>query len=176
MSSSATKWARRQIVPNGSLKAVLTELASVSRDGVNAWPSQATIAASTGLSRRTVWQAMQVLKHLGLISRQRRSRGRLGRTSDMVSLSVHREFSLTRADILAARAAVVERVRRPAHNALQLANFASATRKRCEGIKRDKQIPIQGGNSTTYQSMALGEGKPLLSIVGGTAISREGAA
>ena len=155
MSSSAIKWARRQIVPNGSLKAVLTELASVSRDGVNAWPSQATIAASTGLSKRTVWQSMRALQYLGLICRQRRSRGRLGRTSDMVSLSVHREFSLTRADILEAREATVRRVRRPAPGVLQLANLASATRKRCEGIKRDKQIPIQGENSPTYQAMAL---------------------
>jgi biotin operon repressor len=65
---------------------VITELASVSRDGVNAWPSQSTIAASTGLSRRTVWQSLQVLEHLGLISRRRRSRGRQGRTSDIVRL------------------------------------------------------------------------------------------
>ena len=59
MTGSAINWARHQCVPDGSLKAVLTELASVSRDGINAWPSQSTISSSTGLSKRTVWQSLR---------------------------------------------------------------------------------------------------------------------
>ncbi|MBA3520109.1 MAG: helix-turn-helix domain-containing protein [Rhizobiales bacterium] len=176
MSGSAIRWARRQCVPDGSLKAVLTELASVSRDGVNAWPAQSTIASSTGLSRRTVWQSLQVLKHLGLISRRRRSLGRQGRTSDIVTLAVHREFTLTRADILDAKKALERARRRPSRNELQLANSAPATRNGCERIKRDKHYPIQVGGEPPYQGMALGTGRPSLIVVGGTSTNGEDAA
>ena len=44
---------------------------------------------------RTVWQSLRLLDALGVISRKRRSRGRGGRSSDMISLNVHREFELT---------------------------------------------------------------------------------
>jgi hypothetical protein len=176
MSGAAIRWVRRQLIPDGSLKAVLMELASVSRDGVNAWPSQATISSSTGLSARTVWQSLLLLDVLGVISRKRRSRGRGGRSSDMISLNVHREFELTRVAIRQAKTAIRASRRAGPDRELQLANSAGPTRKGCERIKSDKQIPIQGGNSPTYQGMALGRGKPLLSIVGGTATSREGTA
>ena len=78
----------------------------------------------------------KVLEHLELISRRRRSRGRQGRISDMVTLAVHREFSLTRAEILEAKQAVL-RVRRQAlADALQLANSASSN---SQGLRTNKE-------------------------------------
>lgn len=174
MSSSALKWARRQLVPNGALKAVLTEIASVSRDGVNAWPSQQTIAHSTGLSMRTVWQSLQLLKQLGLIARRRRSLGRQGRTSDVISLAVHREFRLSRAAILKAKEDLQRGRRQMTSGELQLANSAPATRNRCEGIKRDKHLPIQKGEKPTYDCMA--QARPVLTLVVGSSASRGDAA
>ncbi|MEP9390580.1 helix-turn-helix domain-containing protein [Mesorhizobium sp. KR9-304] len=174
MSSSALKWARRQLVPNGALKAVLTEIASVSRDGINAWPSQHTIAQSTGLSQRTVWQSLQILQQLGLIDRRRRSLGRNGRTSDMISLAVHREFRLTRAAILDARQGLKWLRRKGSMDALQLANSASATRNRCERIKRDKHLPIQKEEKPTYDGLA--QARPAITLVVGASANREDAA
>lgn len=174
MSSSSMRWARRQLVPNGALKAVLTELASVSRDGVNAWPSQQTIAHSTGLSMRTVWQSLQLLQQLGLIDRRRRSLGRQGRTSDMISLAVHREFRLTRAAILQAKEDLEAGRRKTTSGELQLANSASATRNRCERIKRDKHLPIQKEEKPTYDGMA--QARPALTLVVGASAKRGDAA
>jgi hypothetical protein len=166
MSSAAMRWAERQAIPDGALKAVLNKLASTSRDGVNAWPSQQTIASSTGLSPRTVWQALRLLDELDLIARKRRSTGRNGRTSDMMTMAVHREFSFTRKEILAAKKRLksAPATRNPCDldEKLQLAKSAPATRNPCERIKSDEDLPYQEGNSTEVEGYARhgGEADP----------------
>lgn len=67
-------------VVKGAAKAVLACLAShADHNGCNAFPSQATLMAKTGYSRRTVQRALRLLEDLGIIRRTGGRKSRRGR-------------------------------------------------------------------------------------------------
>lgn len=166
MSVPAMNWAGRQQIASGSIKGVLTALAWIAGKEGTARPAQATIAKRAGLSPRSVWEALAILEQLGVISRERRSRGRLGRTSDLITLRMHREFIITKKDISEARKALKEarsnsQKLREEEN-LQLANSAPATRNLCEGYYSDTTYPYQVRVSSKVEgsSATSGEAHP----------------
>lgn len=163
MSVPAMNWAGRQQIASGSIKGVLTALAWIAGKEGTARPAQATIAERAGLSPRSVWEALAILEQLGVISRERRSRGRLGRTSDLITLRMHRDFNISKKDISAARKALkAERSNsqdlRKAKN-LQLAKSAPATRNLCEGYYSDTTDPYQVGVSTEVEGCSSTSGE-----------------
>lgn len=163
MSVPAMNWAGRQQIPNGSIKGVLTALAWIAGKEGTARPAQATIAERAGLSPRSVWEALAILEKLGVISRERRSKGRLGRTTDLITLRLHREFNISKKDISEARKALkAERSNsqkpREAEN-LQLAKSAPATRNLCEGYYSDTTDPYQVRVSTEVEGSSATSGE-----------------
>lgn len=162
MSVPAMAWAGRQQIASGSIKGVLTAVAWIAGKEGTARPAQATIADRAGLSPRSVWEALAILEKLGLISRERRSRGRLGRTSDLITLRLHRDFNITKKDIAEARKALKSersnsQVLREAEN-LQLAKSAPATRNPCEGYYSDTTDPYQIKISTEVEGSSATSG------------------
>ncbi len=93
------KWARRQQIASGSLKAMLNAIAARADDKGNTWVAQATLAADMSVSDRHVRTLLDRLEALGIISRRIRSAGRSGRLTDEISLALYRDFSLTTAEI-----------------------------------------------------------------------------
>jgi biotin operon repressor len=138
LSKAAHDWATRQAIADGAMKGVLLQLSYMHRDGKPLYPSQQTLAAKTGMSARTIWTAIRLLEHFGVISRQRRSLGWHGRGSDQFTLAIEHEFTLTRVAIAASRRSLSK------SQNLQLANSASATRKGCERVEGEEVEPSQG--------------------------------
>jgi DNA-binding transcriptional MocR family regulator len=103
MSSVAMKWAKRQRFGDGLLSALVTRLAQYADSSGAAYPSQATLAADCGVSERSVRRALMTLQQFGVITRRCRSKGRMGRTTDLVVLALHRDFDIGRATIVMAR-------------------------------------------------------------------------
>lgn len=169
MSSSAMKWARRQRIQDGVLLNVVKRLSEIADDTGVSWASQARIAAACGMSDRSVRRALRLLQQLGVVTRTRRSRGFLGRTTDLVVLSLHRDFDIGRAVIRKIRAAS----RRPC---VQPDNGSAATGPSVQGIMKGTTYPIQEGEKPPYQGMALGPARPSLTLVGGTSTTGEDAA
>lgn len=94
MSVAATKWAKRQRVRT-TCRVVLTALADFADKQGQCWPSQATLAAETGLAVRTVRLVLAELTAAGAITRQHRGNGFGGRASDLIILTMDQDFDLT---------------------------------------------------------------------------------
>jgi Mn-dependent DtxR family transcriptional regulator len=166
MSVAAMTWAGRQQIASGSIKGVLTAVAWIAGKEGTARPAQSTIADRAGLSPRSVWEALAILEKLGVISRERRSRARLGRTSDLITLRLHRDFNISKKDIAEARKALkFERSNsqslREAEN-LQLAKSAPATRNLCEGYYSDTTDPYQVEVNAEVEGYSSASGKAKL--------------
>lgn len=98
------KWARRQKIADGNLTNVLARLAEYANPQGVSYPSQATLAARCGLTDRTVRAALKTLADLKIITRTpRKSRGRYGRTSDLIALDLSRDVDVSKSDIAAIR-------------------------------------------------------------------------
>jgi len=106
MSKLALTWLRRQQIADASVRRVLEELARHHFAGQPLFPSQRGIADRTNLSPRTVWSALRLLEHFGLITRVARLHFGKGRTSDTILLSFSRDFTITRDAIRVARKAL----------------------------------------------------------------------
>jgi DNA-binding transcriptional MocR family regulator len=75
---AALKWAREPRPGlGGPATAVLRDLADHASESGSCWPAVATMAAETGLSRRTVQRALRRLEAAGLISVRPTGRGSL---------------------------------------------------------------------------------------------------
>lgn len=121
MSKAALSWYRRQHIEDQSASAVLQVLARLHFENADLFPAQKTIAEKAQLSYRTVWTALRLLAHFGIITRRGRFKEGLGRTSDVISLSMTRDFTVTKTAIRAARKSLTtpsQILRHP------LANFA----------------------------------------------------
>lgn len=90
MSTSALKWAARQKLRSGVTKSLLLALADYANKAGECWPSQATLAAQTGYSKRSIEYALKALEDCGLISRKKRgsNKNKGGRSSDLVTLAI----------------------------------------------------------------------------------------
>ena len=92
MSVAAVKWASRQKIRSSVALRVLLALAEKANKAGECFPSQATIAAETGYSKRSVEYAMKALEGWGLITRKKRGKaGGKGRCSDLVTLVMDAE-------------------------------------------------------------------------------------
>ncbi|MDX6806336.1 helix-turn-helix domain-containing protein [Terrihabitans rhizophilus] len=105
MSSTAILWARRQRIGKPHLKSLLNALATRANNDGLTFVAQATLAEDLGLSERQIRKSLALLEALGLIVRMPRSRGRKGRMSDNIILSMHRMFDVSGADIRKAKQA-----------------------------------------------------------------------
>lgn len=107
MSKEANEWAGRQRIADLTLTAVLKALAFKADKGTaECRAPQSEIAQEVGLTDRAVRSALVVLDQLEIISRHERSRGRFGRTSDLVILSIGRNFDVSKATVQAIRKAL----------------------------------------------------------------------
>lgn len=88
MSWDTMAWARRVRTGNPGRKAVLMVLAEYADEADSCYPSQATLAAATEQSERTVRRQLAELEAMGLLHRSHRGNGNGGRTSDRYHLHV----------------------------------------------------------------------------------------
>lgn len=104
MSSGATKWAKRQAIADRTFKAILAELARGADDAGKCEVTQAKISRAIGLAARTVERSMPAMEACGLFTRNRQhaSQSR-GRAADLVTLSLDRDFTLTKEQIMGAK-------------------------------------------------------------------------
>lgn len=113
MSAAAMRWAIAQALPDGTLWALLKDLALMANTQGCATVSQDALALRSGLSERRVRSSLALLEQLGMITRQGRSCGRKGRLPDLIVLSLHRQFDLHKDDIRALRKTISNRTQRP---------------------------------------------------------------
>ena len=107
MSKEARAWASRQRVDDRTLRLVLHALAWAADKGTGECrTSQADIASEAGVKERAVRYALVVLERLEIISRKPRSKGKYGRTTDLVMLALDRNFDVSRAAVQAVRKAL----------------------------------------------------------------------
>lgn len=160
MSKLAKEWAHRQHIADGAMKPVLVELAYLHMNGRDLFPSQAYLAQATGNSERTVRDALRLLEIFGLVARKARSKGKLGRTTDIVTLSLDKEFSVSKSAIAAVRRGFCKRRVSPvAASKLQPAEYVSATGEICRGIgSEQKLLSHTGTNLSVGQYGREGDG------------------
>ncbi len=88
MSGFAVGWAKGQIAPSVTAKAVLVALADYAdQDGV-AWPAVARLATEVQVSERTAQRAIRALEEAGLVKREPTTRGDGGQTSNRYRLAL----------------------------------------------------------------------------------------
>lgn len=90
------------------MKSILLALAIYSDPKGVAWPSQAMLASDAGLSLRAARDALSKLEYFGLIKRMKRGNGHGGRSSDLIAISIDREFSVGKSDVKKAAQLAVE--------------------------------------------------------------------
>jgi hypothetical protein len=140
MSALAQKWAEAQKIADPTLMAVLRSVAWFANRGTGiCTKSQAEIACRAGLQIRALRNSLSILERLEIIHRRPRSRGNYGRTTDEISLSVERNFDISRGAIKGLRAAS-----QPAQNAsseivAQPAPNAGATGTKCRAYNQVNQ-------------------------------------
>jgi len=161
MSSAAIKWARSQNFGSASLKSVVNALA-LRVDGKGAtWAAQSTLAQDIGMSDRNLRRYLTLLDALGVTTRIVRSRGRLGRASDLITLSMHRRFNITAKDLAAVR-------QRLAEESSNRKKSTPPTGRRLPGNSKGTTYPtIQGGNLSGYSSRGGDRPRPALAVVNG---------
>lgn len=170
MSKLAKEWAHRQLIADGTMKPVLVELAYLHMAGRQIFPSQAYLAMATGNSERAVRDALRLLEMFGVITRTTRSKGALGRSSDLFILALDKEFNLTRTAIAAVRRGFSKRQNLPvAVQKSQPADSVIATGGFCRGIGREQKIPSQEGTelSVEHCTREAGTDRPTLRLLAG---------
>ena len=131
MSNDALRVLRKVWIP-GPAKAVAIVLADHADDRRwSCWVSQQTLGFETGLSRRTVQRALQVLKDEGLIAVTERYGSKYGRDSNVTRLieTAWRERATGRKELWGASLARLRRSERiaPAMSASRWAPVSQAT-------------------------------------------------
>jgi helix-turn-helix protein len=87
MSVEAMSWALKQRTGSTAHKAVLLALADRAGFEWECWPSQATIAAETEMSERSVRRILADLEERGFIERAHRGNAQGGRSTDLITLT-----------------------------------------------------------------------------------------
>lgn len=89
MSGEAIGWAFRKVdMDDATAKFVLVAICNYANENDEAWPSHASIARLTGLSKRSIQNGVKKLEDWGLITRVRRDRDNGSETSAMVSIDI----------------------------------------------------------------------------------------
>lgn len=97
MSGEAIGWAFRKVeMDDPTAKFVLVAICNYVNDDDEAWPSHASIARLTGLSRRTIQTSIQKLEDWGLIKRVRRTRVDGSETSAMVKIDIESRWTVSK--------------------------------------------------------------------------------
>lgn len=161
MSSSAIKWARSQNFGSAALKAVVNVIASRADNNGATWAAQSTLAQDIGMTDRNLRTHLKTLEALGVIHRQRRSKGRYGRTSDLVAIAMHRRFDITAKDLQATR-------KRLSEESCNRKKSTLPTGRRVPGnSKRTTYGIIHGGNLSGLSSDNANGKRPALAVVNG---------
>ncbi|MCQ1850392.1 hypothetical protein [Neorhizobium galegae] len=101
MSGIAKSWLKRQTIGDRTLMAILSALAHEADQEGLCEITQAELARSAGLAARTVERSMPVLEALNLFTRSRQHPSqRRGRAADLITLSLDRDFTLTKEQIM----------------------------------------------------------------------------
>ena len=117
MSKEAMTWAEGQKIHDGTVLAVLRAIAWHADKGTGECrKSQEQIGRHAGLSVRAVRYALAILEKLEIVRRRSRSKGKLGRTTDAIMLSMDRTFDVSKSAIVSLRKAVRSPLQ-PAHRA-----------------------------------------------------------
>ncbi|MEH3108999.1 MAG: hypothetical protein PGN22_02710 [Agrobacterium cavarae] len=104
MSSIATAWLKRQVVPDRTLMAILKVLSRCADDAGACGITREILADRMGVAERTARRGISALEMLGLISCSRRQAAeRRGRAADLINLKLDREFTLTKEQIMGAK-------------------------------------------------------------------------
>ena len=161
MSSAAIKWSRSQNFGSAALKSVVNAIAvRVDKQGAT-WASQMTLAQDLGMSDRNLRGHLKVLEAIGIIRRTVRSRGRQGRASDLIVLSLHRKFDITAKDLRAVR-------QRMAEESSNRKKSTLPTGRRVPGNSKRTTYPtIQGGNFSGLGTAPCFRPRPALAVVNG---------
>lgn len=132
---AAIKWARAQRFGDARLHTVVRALADRADGDGKTWLGQQRLAEETGYCRWQINKIVRVLDALGVIRRQARTKGREGRITDMIFLSLDRSFNLSRSDARALWQSVVRRVRSAASAGL-------TTLQKCERRFLSSALPL----------------------------------
>ena len=171
MSKAAKEWAHRQNIADGAMKPVLVELAYLHQEAREIFPSQAYLAQATGNSERTVREALRLLEIFKVIARKPRSKGARGRTSDLFTLALDRNFDLSREAIAAVRRGFSNRRKLPVvapavPSKSQPADSAIATGEIRQGVGDEQKILSHKGTELSVGQYEE-HGKPILRLVVG---------
>lgn len=164
MSSIAIKWARSQNFGSAALKSVVTAIALRADPKGATWASQATLAHDAGMTDRNVRRHLVVLEAVGVIHRIARSKGRYGRSSDLITLALHRTFDLSAKELRAARDRLSEKSSNRTESTLP-------TGQRCPGNSKGTTFGIiQGGGLSGLSAVGTYPKRPALAVVNGSAV------
>jgi hypothetical protein len=162
MSSAAMKWARSQNIGSAPLKSVINAIAARADKKGATWAAQATIAQDVGMTERNLRSHLKLLEALSIITRHKRSRGRYGRTSDLIILALHKRFDIAAKGIREARA-------RLAGESSNRKNSTLPTGRRVPGNSKRTTFPlIQGGGLSRLGSEGVEGSRPALAVVNGS--------
>lgn len=162
MSSTAMKWARSQNIGSAPLKSVVNAIAARADKKGTTWAAQATIAQDVGMTERNLRSHLKLLEAMSIITRHKRSRGRYGRTSDLIILALHKRFDITAKGIREARARLSEESSNRKKSTLP-------TGRRVPGNSKRTTYPlIQGGRLSRLGSEGEARPRPALAVVNGS--------
>jgi hypothetical protein len=147
MSAAASNWHRRQKIADHTLNAVLRAVCWRANNAGECWASQGTLSNETGLTDRCIRASLGVLELLGVVSRKRRSKGKEGRTTDLIQVHLDRQFDLSKAAIQAVRKSLKSRfatgTKFQLQESLQPEPGSSATGTGFQGYNKDNTYPNQ---------------------------------
>jgi hypothetical protein len=104
MSAAAKAWLKRQEIDDRKLMVVLSAVADLADTAGVCRADQKKIAEAVGVNERTVRRALTVVEALGLASRDKRcDREGRGRLSDLITLHMDRQFTITTEAVMAAK-------------------------------------------------------------------------
>lgn len=92
MANRLITWAKNQRVGDAEAKAVLIDLADISRSDGLCWASQRTLSEDTEIPRRTLQRKLSLLVEGGWVATEQRTRENGGRTSNLYRLLAPAEF------------------------------------------------------------------------------------
>jgi hypothetical protein len=182
MSKEAMTWVAQQHIADVTLMAVLRAIAwGADRGTGQCRQSQAALATEAHVSERSVRAALVVLERLEIITRRPQSKGKYGRSTDVIILALARNFDVSRPAVIAIRKTLLP----PLQPEGASGNKKSSNRKELplqpEGASGeynpvDPAVPYQEGELTHLSRLAQGETPPPTDGVDLTTISPWGSA
>ncbi|MGV2049302.1 hypothetical protein ACQZ48_04390 [Agrobacterium sp. 22-209-1] len=104
MSTTATTWLKRQVIPDRTLMAILKVLSRCADDVGACGITREELADRLDVAERTARRGITALETLGLVSRSRRQASeRRGRAADLICLKLDHDFTLTKEQIMGAK-------------------------------------------------------------------------